>query len=465
MKDRKKEVIKHSAAVHVQNNITLLQRRAWNVLLANAYDVLPSEDEYRIRVHDLMQVLEFDSKNEDYLKEALRALVSCKVEWNVLGKDGEEEWGVTTLLAQAKITRGLCTYAYSPELRRRLHNPRMYARISLSMQNKFESKHAQALWELCVDYLGAGREYGETSFIPLDAYRKLMGVEEDAYPEFKKLNTWVIKTAVDEINRVTDFRVTVDYQRAGRRVTAVKFKIRRVLMLPEQNSRQGTLFPDLIDMPVAVKELKEAGLSAKDAWEIWQQGFDYVEEGVRPGDLGEDTEAVFAQYIREKIHLLKRRQASGKMRSGTGFLLQAIKHNYANPEFAEEQRRQEAAALQKARQSREREIKALQEQKAQLEKACWADKRQRCKELAETAPDLFAQAVDALSTETPAFKKRYRPDRTPVENYHDTALLWVDIEPYLEQHYPEHFADIRVTYAPQLAVLDEKIAALHPADG
>jgi hypothetical protein len=32
----RKEVIKHSAAVQIQNNITLLQRRAWNVLLANA---------------------------------------------------------------------------------------------------------------------------------------------------------------------------------------------------------------------------------------------------------------------------------------------------------------------------------------------------------------------------------------------------------------------------------------------
>jgi len=149
----KKEVIKHSAAVHIQNNITLLQRRSWNVLLANAYDELPTEEEHHIAVKDLARMLDFDSKNDNYLKEALEALVGCKVKWNVLDKDGEEEWGVTTLLAQAKIRRGICTYAYSPELRRRLHNPRMYARINLGMQNKFESRHAQALWELCVDYL------------------------------------------------------------------------------------------------------------------------------------------------------------------------------------------------------------------------------------------------------------------------------------------------------------------------
>ena len=48
----RKEVIKHSAAVQIQNNITLLQRRAWNVLLANAYDELPTEEEHRIAVRD-----------------------------------------------------------------------------------------------------------------------------------------------------------------------------------------------------------------------------------------------------------------------------------------------------------------------------------------------------------------------------------------------------------------------------
>src|SRR3989454_8549973 len=41
---------------------------------------------------------------------------------------------------------------------RSLYNPHMYARLSLLVQNRFESKHALTLWELCVDYLGAKRE-------------------------------------------------------------------------------------------------------------------------------------------------------------------------------------------------------------------------------------------------------------------------------------------------------------------
>src|SRR5262245_14654615 len=85
------------------------------------------------------------------------------------------------------------------------------------------------------------------------------------------------------------------------KITALKFKMRRVTLLPGAQHDQGKLFPALHDMPPAVKELKDAGVSTQDALEIWQQGFGYVQEKVRPAELGEDVEATFVHYIREKI--------------------------------------------------------------------------------------------------------------------------------------------------------------------
>ena len=73
------------------------------------------------------------------------------------------KWGATALLAQASIERGMFTYAYSPELRRRLHNPAMYARLISTCKQRFKSKYGLALWELCADYLGSGREYGRNA--------------------------------------------------------------------------------------------------------------------------------------------------------------------------------------------------------------------------------------------------------------------------------------------------------------
>src|SRR5918997_1741314 len=87
----------------------------------------------------------------------------------------------------------------------------------------------------------------ETPFISLSKYRKLMGISEDMYPEFKKLNKWVIKDPVDEINRVTDFQVTAESKRESRKVAAIKFKTQRVQHPPGLETRTLPLFPDLED--------------------------------------------------------------------------------------------------------------------------------------------------------------------------------------------------------------------------
>lgn len=455
----KKEVIKSSAAIHIQNNITLLQRRMWNVLLANAYDELPHEEEHRIRVQELMRIVEFDSKNEFYFKESLKALTTCPVEWNLLGKDGEEEWGVTTLLAQVIFRRGVCIYAYSPELRRRLYNPRMYARINLSMQNKFDSKHAQALWELCVDYFDVSRDCGETPFISLSKYRKLMGIADDMYPEFKKLNKWVIKDPVEEINRVTDFQVTAEPKRESRKVAAIKFKTRRVQQVPGLDSRTLPLFPDLEDMPPVVRELKEAGLSPHNAWQIYQQGPAYVETEPRP-----KAEA-FDDYIYEKIHLLKRKQASGHVTSITGFLLKAIRENYANPEYAEEMRRQEAKQAKDAKHARERELEKLREQKILAEKVRRIDAHGACEQLLVDMPESLDKAVATLRQTDAAFGKLYKQAVSPLDNYRNTFFLQLKIDDELERQHPEYFREVCAPHDAELAEIDAQMEQLQQAAG
>jgi len=344
----KTEVIKHSAAIHIENKVSLLQRRAWNILLAHAYDELPHKEVYSVRVKELIDKLGYDSKDENHLKAALKTLATCAVEWDTLDKDGSPDWGVTTLLAQARIRNGTCSYAYSPVLRERLHNPKVYARISLSLQNEFTSKHALALYELFVDYLDEARKYGETPFILLAHFRKLMGIPDNSYAEFKKLNTRVIKEPIEEINERTDLNVTVEYQRKNRKVAALKFKIRRLSLLETHDPVQPELFPNQEDMPEVVRELVNTGLGSQDAWEVWQQGFGYVDATKRPKDIE------FGPYIREKIDLLKRRQAGGKVGSVTGFLLAAIRGNYANPEFVrmnekEQQTKRSRREVQQAR--------------------------------------------------------------------------------------------------------------------
>lgn len=445
----KREVIKHSAAIQIENNITLLQRRAWNVLLYNAYNELLSEEEHHIRVREVMKVLEFDSKNEAYLKEALEALVSCKVKWNMLDKDGGMEWGVAALLASAVIKNGVCSYAYSPPLRKRLYNPRMYARLSLSLQNRFASKYAHTLWEVCADYLGTAREHGETPFIPLEKFRKLVGLSEEMFPQFKRLNDKVIKHAMDEINQVSDLRVTVEYQRQNRKVTALKFKVRRVLMLPA--SRQAHLFPDLEDIPMVVKLLTDAGLAHRDAFEVWQEGFGIIEPDKRPADVGENPEEAFTRYVREKIDLLNQRRETGKLSNPSGFLLTAIKKNYGNAKLEQEEKG-------RARKRREREVQYLEEQKQQVTREMDDALQEVVDQMLDAVPDLLSEAVEALKAarRMPLYNGR----KTPQENYRASPVVRITVGQWLESRFPERFAKARQPFVERLDSFEANIDAL-----
>jgi hypothetical protein len=446
--ESRKEVIKHSAAIHIQNSITLLQRRAWNVLLYHAYNELPTHEKHYIAVKKLLEILGFPSRN-DYFKESVKALVGCIVEWNILDKDGFEVWGAAPLLAGVEIKDGVCAYAFSPFLRERLHNPRMYARLDLSLQNQFDSKHALALWELCVDYLGSGREHGETPFIAIEEFRKLIGVD-GSYENFKKLNARVIKPALAAINRVSDLKVKVDYQRQGRKVVALKFKIRRLLMLPE--SPQPALFPDLDDMPAVVKLLTDAGLAMHDALEIWQKGLDMVEPGKRP-PAGDNPEEAFVQYVKEKIHLMHQRRASGKLTNPAGFLLSAIKKNYSNA-------RMEQETSDRTRKEQAQEVARLQEQQQQVTREMEDALHALADQIIETLPELLDEAITALQAENNALMDRYNARHTPLHNYRKHPAVAIGVGQWLERRFPERFEKTRHAFAKKLASIEARLLEL-----
>ena len=316
------EVIKASPAIQIQSKITHLQRRAWNVLLANAYNELPNTDIYCVSVAELSRKLGFNSHNEDYLKETLEALVDCTVEWNILGKDNKQEWGVASLLASAKINDGICTYGFAPHLRLQLHNPRIYTKLNLRLQNRFTSRYALILWEVCFDYFDTERDQGETPFIRLERFRELMGLEKDEYKIFKALNRDVIKPAIQEINDLTNYHVEVEQKRLVRRVTELKFRITRVKQLPVQES----LFPDIENLPPVAVELIQADIDRKVAQKIADRDWDFVspEKLPEPG-----TYPDFLGYVAEKIEMSLDAVA---VKNRAGYIVEAIRENYQDTE-------------------------------------------------------------------------------------------------------------------------------------
>ena len=396
------EVIKASPAIQIQSRISLLQRRAWNVLLANAYNELPDKEIHSVSIVELAAKLGFGDGNQEYLKEVLKSIVDCKVEWNVLDKDKKEEWGVAHLLAEVRIHNGICFYQFPHTLRLKLHNPRVYAKLNLRLQNRFTSKYALVLWEVCFDYFDTDRGQGETPFIPLETYRELMGLQTDDYTTFKSLNQWVIKPAIKEINDLTDYHVEVESKRLGRRIGELKFRITKVKQLPVQES----LFPDIENLPPVALELLQAGIDRKVALNITDHEWDFINPQKLPTP---GTYPDFLAYIAEKIEMSFNAAA---VKNRSGYIVEAIRENYQDP------------AVQKTR-----EVRAEKAKEKELEDLTAEFKIKRdnlLRQAVHAQPELVGRAAERIQSYI--IRERLLEHNTPIEAYQKGGMVKAEID-------------------------------------
>jgi hypothetical protein len=215
---------KHVAAIHIENRLSLLERKMANVLLYNAYPNLLSQEAHRILIKDLAAIVGFDSNDRECLKRALVSLMSTVLTWNIIDRKGNETaWRARPMLMSADIEHNWCIYSYHQDLRKKLFNPEIYSRINLSIQRKFTSGYAFALYENCLRY----RNTGSTGWFPLDLFRKLMGVgDNDYYSDFRRFNSKVIKPAIHQVNMTSDIYLEAEIKAEKRRTVAIRFSIR-----------------------------------------------------------------------------------------------------------------------------------------------------------------------------------------------------------------------------------------------
>lgn len=338
----KKEVIKHSAAIHISNKLSLLQRRAWNVLLANAFDDLNKKDQFTISLRELCDILAYDSNDIDYIKRILKDLVGTYVEWNILEKD-KKRWGVASLLAQAEIIDSTLVYGYAPIIRERLYNPAMYAKISLILQNKFSSKHTLALYELFVDYFNIKLGFGETPFIEIEKFRKLCGLKEDEYKEFKELNKFVIKKSINEINSNSDLLIKIEYKKELRKVVAVKFHIQKnpnstinieKIANAAQKIHKALPFPEF-------DEPDTSTVSAAFNQNLFETLTD--EFGISKNKASAILKSKDEFYIQEILAVVREDIRAGKVKDIPAFTVRAVEDDYRRnkPMFFREKEKQE----------------------------------------------------------------------------------------------------------------------------
>ena len=282
----KKEVKKQVGAIRVSNEVGLLARKAWNVLLINAYDDLLTSDKFRVSVKELSEAIGYNSNDKHSLLQALDKLQTSTVEWDIGGQS--EKKGVSfsgmskvQMLGGITVTGSTIIYEYSPMLKEILYNPVIYQTINASQQKLFNTGYGLCLWENCFRFINVGN----TGMSTVDEWRKLLGATAQTYDAFKKLNEMVLTPAVREVNGFSNISIKLITRKTGRRITHIGFSV-------EKSQQQCMPISDgLTDVKQSpeCKKLKGYGVSEIMAVTLIQEhGYKYVKDKISLLEKGED---------------------------------------------------------------------------------------------------------------------------------------------------------------------------------
>ena len=314
---------KFAGAVHIGADLTLWQRRAFNVLLYAAMDNMPHTTRHEIELDMLAWGMAVDRTSQRYGRviDSISKMMEARVTWNLLDENGElEEWESATLLPYVKVntkTRRVI-YEFTRAFQDRVYRPAEFAEIALRLQRVFRSEHTLALYENTRRFL----DQGETPWIPIPIFRALMGVDgKPYYDEYKYLNARLIKPAVSQINETSDIRVELKARRRARAVTDIKFLVCA--------NPQMTLFAESLVQPME-------GPSAEGQRRLLLQLAGYRITGKRAQDL---IEAYPEEQILEAIEAahewMERKESKGEaITNPGGVIYKAVTENWKRSDEA-----------------------------------------------------------------------------------------------------------------------------------
>lgn len=203
-----------------------------NAILLNE-QVNPSTDPKginRISVRDLKFIIGQEAtRNALYLEMVLDELMLTKIKWSMLDGDFKDVEATTFLQRYGyrsnkegylDAERGYVTYQLSDAIREILERRNNHARVMVILQRLFNKPYSARLYETCLAYLHPSGEKQVTFRLDVTAFRDVLGAQ-DKYPEFKELNKFVIKPAVDEVNRTSNIDVIIKPVRGGRTIAAL----------------------------------------------------------------------------------------------------------------------------------------------------------------------------------------------------------------------------------------------------
>jgi plasmid replication initiation protein len=215
------EAIKPAELIQVSGHheLTLNARRAITILWYNAHLQGVAENrDYTIEIDDLKPDAH---KGYEMVEEAIEALMRTILTLRLPdGKTRRVQFLGGNDLDSEDRPAGVLTYSFDKRLFTVLKDSTIWGKIALPVLMAFTSKYAVSLYENLAQYKNLSKKtFHDYS---LDEFRELMGVPPGRYKTFGELNKHVIKPAIEEVNALAPFGISLLPIKQGKRVVQIK---------------------------------------------------------------------------------------------------------------------------------------------------------------------------------------------------------------------------------------------------
>lgn len=330
-----------SSAIHIENDISLVQKKLWFELVYHAFPKMGSQRTYSIPLQRLRELLGWKetTSNDTELKEALHGLNQTAIKWNIFGKDKKRKWQSFPLLAGCEIPEnsGMCIFELSSFLEERFLSmgEEAYLKIDLIISRKFQSKYSLSIYCLALDYLMLELGYSEKKF-SIPELRRYLALKEGEYKLTADMNRWIIKPSEEEINKTSDMNIQIVPFKEGRKIVGYKLCMslkqgRAKEYLDRRNKLKEITqksVDKLIDLPKkhskSVVEIKDESIRSFFAKNNISYTTDMFQSKLSEIEnlLGTDT---FEKYILFLIQYAENEYQKGEIKNLSGFFVSLIK--------------------------------------------------------------------------------------------------------------------------------------------
>lgn len=218
---RSGEIVKPHELIGVsgQESWTLAERRAWNLLLVNAWgeDLDRAGAIFSIELRELRGLHDSNDRIRPSLRRFQQTLVDAKL---ANGKTRTVQLLGATDMDTEDREDGILVYDFHPKLIELLRDSELYARMQMKVIASFNSKYALSLYEIIAARIELRHKSSET--IDIDTLRQWLGIEIGKLKTWSNIKKFALQPALDEVNGLSPFSVEAEPIKRGRKVVEVR---------------------------------------------------------------------------------------------------------------------------------------------------------------------------------------------------------------------------------------------------